>query len=158
MTFDNTIKALIDLEREMITYEGPLSLPQHVVTDKAIRDASVAADKKLSVFGVDLRMKKEVFDNVCTFKERFSLDHLTSEEKRFVEKTIIAGRRNGLHLDEDRREKVKTIKKKISELGTQFGFNLNEDTTHLYLTDAELDGVPTDLIDSFERVTRVLPL
>ena len=60
MTFDNTIKALIDLEREMITDEGPIFFPQHVVTDKAIRDASVAADKKLSAFEVDLGMKKEV--------------------------------------------------------------------------------------------------
>ena len=60
MTFDNTIKALIDLEREMITDEGPIFFPQHVVTDKAIRDASVAADKKLSTFEVDLSMKKEV--------------------------------------------------------------------------------------------------
>ena len=60
VTFDNTIKALIDLEREMITEEGPIFLPQHVVTDKAIRDASVAADKKLSTFEVDLSMKKEV--------------------------------------------------------------------------------------------------
>ena len=34
MTFDNTIKALIDLEREMITDEGPIFFPQHVVTDK----------------------------------------------------------------------------------------------------------------------------
>ena len=34
VTFENTIKALIDLEREMITEEGPICLPQHVVTDK----------------------------------------------------------------------------------------------------------------------------
>ena len=60
VTFDNTIKALIDLEREMITDEGPIFFPQHVVTDKAIRDASVAADKKLSTFEVDLSMRKEV--------------------------------------------------------------------------------------------------
>ena len=78
VTFDNTIKALIDLEREMITEQGPMYFPQHVVTDKAIRDASVAADKKLSVLDVDLSMKKDVFDNVCAFKERFGLDHLTS--------------------------------------------------------------------------------
>merc|ERR1712004_545358 len=62
VTFDNTIKVLIDLEREMGTEEGPLYFPQHVAEDKALRDASVAADKKLSVFEVDLSMKKEVFD------------------------------------------------------------------------------------------------
>ena len=151
VTFDNTIKVLIDLEREMGTEEGPLYFPQHVAEDKALRDASVAADKKLSVFEVDLSMKKEVFDNVCAFKDRIGLDNLSVEEKRFVEKTVITGRRNGLHLDSERREKVKAVKKKISELGTQFGFNLNEDTTFLWFSRAELEGVPQDLIDSFEK-------
>ena len=61
VTFDNTIKVLIDLEREMGTEEGPLYFPQHVATDKALRDASVAADKKLSVFEVDLSMKVKIF-------------------------------------------------------------------------------------------------
>jgi len=92
-----------------------------------------------------------VFDNVCSFKDKFGLDGLTSEEKRFVEKTIIAGRRNGLHLGEEKRDRVKAVKKKISELGTQFGFNLNEDTTHINFSEAELDGVPKDLIDSFDK-------
>jgi len=151
VTFDNTIKALIDLEREMITDEGPIFFPQHVVTDKAIRDASVAADKKLSAFEVDLGMKKEVFDNVCSFKDKFGLDGLTHEEQRFVEKTIIAGRRNGLHLDQEKRDRVKAVKKKISELGTQFGANLNEDTTAIDFAATELDGVPTDLVDSFDK-------
>jgi len=151
VTFDNTIKVLIDLEREMGTEEGPLYFPQHVAEDKALRDASVAADKKLSVFEVDLSMKKEVFDNVCAFKDRIGLDNLSTEEKRFVEKAIITGKRNGLHLDSAKREAVKAVKKKISELGTQFGFNLNEDNTFLYFAKEELEGVPQDLIDSFEK-------
>ena len=120
---------------------------------KAIRDASVEAEKKLSTFEVDLSMKKEIFDNVCTFQEKIGLEGLTVEEKRFVEKTIIAGKRNGLHLDADKRDKVKAVKKKITALGTQFGFNLNEDTTHIYFTVEELEGVPKDLVDSFEKVT-----
>ena len=88
---------------------------------------------------------------MCAFKDRIGLDGLSVEEKRFVEKTVIAGRRNGLHLDSERREKVKAVKKKISELGTQFGFNLNEDNTFLWFSRAQLEGVPQDLIDSFEK-------
>jgi metallopeptidase MepB len=69
-----------------------------------------------------------------------------------VEKTITAGRRNGLHLDQEKRDRVKAVKKKISELGTQFGANLNEDTTAIDFAATELDGVPTDLVDSFDKV------
>ena len=98
VTFENTIQAQMNLDREFTIEESVITFPQHVVTDKALRDASVEADKKLSKFGVDLCMKKELFDNVCAFKERFGTDKLSSEEKRWVEKEIIQGKRNGLDL------------------------------------------------------------
>ena len=37
-----------------------------------------------------------------------------------MEKSVTDGRRNGLHLGEGEREKVKVVKKRISELGTDF--------------------------------------
>ena len=51
----------------------------------------------------------------------------------------------------EKQDEVKKIKKKITELGTQFGSNLNEDTTFMYFDKEELKGVSTDLIDSFEK-------
>ena len=61
------------------------------------------------------------------------------------------GMRNGLHLDEAKREEIKTVKKRISELGVEFNKNLNEDTTFLLLDQTELTGVPEDLVGSFEK-------
>ena len=55
-------------------------------------------------------------------------------------------------MDEKTREEVKSIKKEISDLGTTFGSNLNEDTTYLLFSEEELKGVPEDLIKSFEKV------
>ncbi len=53
---------------------------------------------------------------------------------RYLDKVIIEGKRNGLNLPEEEREKVKIIKKRISELGVNFNKNLNEDTSHAYFT------------------------
>ena len=55
-------------------------------------------------------------------------------------------------MEEETREAVKKIKKEISDLGTNFGSNLNEDTTYVLFTEEELKGVPEDLIKSFEKV------
>ena len=63
---------------------------------------------------------------------------------------------SGLHLDEKTRDEVKSIKKEISDLGTTFGSNLNEDTTYLLFTEEELKGVPEDLIKSFEKVVEII--
>jgi Zn-dependent oligopeptidase len=59
---------------------------------------------------------------------------------------------SGLQLDEETRNEVKRIKMKISELGTKFGSNLNEENTVLEFSVDELAGVPQDLVDSFEKV------
>ncbi len=56
-------------------------------------------------------------------------------------------------MDEETRNEVKRIKMKISELGTKFGSNLNEENTILEFAVDELTGVPQDLVDSFEKVS-----
>jgi Zn-dependent oligopeptidase len=111
VTFENTIQALMNLDREFTMEEAVVTFAQHVVTDKTLRDASVEADKKLSVFAVDLNMKKDLFDNVCAFKDRVGLEKLTAEEKRWVEKEIVKGKRNGLHLSTEKQEAVKSKRK-----------------------------------------------
>lgn len=120
------------------------------MTDKAIRDASVEAAKKLSEFNVEISMRKDLFDLVTAFKSKGRLDGLTDEQKRFVEKEIVYGRRNGLHLEDAKREEITTVKKRISELGTQFSSNLSEDTTSLLFDRDDLAGVPEDLVNSLE--------
>jgi len=55
-------------------------------------------------------------------------------------------------LDETTRDEVKRIKTRISDLGTTFCSNLNEDNTELVFSRQELEGVPQDLVDSFEKV------
>ena len=59
-------------------------------------------------------------------------------------------------MDEETRNKVKRIKMKISELGTKFGSNLNEENTILEFSVDELAGVPQDLVDSFEKVSNII--
>ena len=66
---------------------------------------------------------------------------------------LIVNYSKGLHLEEETREAIKKIKKEISDLGTNFGSNLNEDTTYVLFTEEELKGVPEDLIKSFEKVS-----
>ena len=52
------------------TESQPLEFAQHCATSKELRDASVAAEKKLSEFHVEMSMRKDIFDNVKAFKVR----------------------------------------------------------------------------------------
>lgn len=66
-------------------------------------------------------------------------------QKRFVDRTIVEGRRNGLHLSEAQRDEMKAVMKRMTQLATEFGSNLGEDTTSLEFNKEELKGVPEDL-------------
>lgn len=150
-SFAAVVKPLLDLESEQETRAAALTIPSMVATDQAVRDASTAAEKQLEELHVEMAMRKDVFDNVAAFSKTEEASSLEPELKRYLEKRIVEGRRNGLHLPEETRERLKTIKKRMSELGVSFQKNLNEDTTHLFFQRDELDGVPEDLIKTLER-------
>ena len=115
------------------------------------RDASSDAEKMLEEFEVEMSMRKDVFDNIMMVSQSDEVKTLSPELQRYVEKLVRDGMRNGLHLDEAKREEIKTVKKRISELGVEFNKNLNEDTAFLLFDQNELKGVPDDLVGSFEK-------
>ena len=50
-------QGLLNVECTLLNEEGPLDFPQHAVTSKELRDASVAAAKKLNAFNVRMTLK-----------------------------------------------------------------------------------------------------
>ena len=62
-----------------------------------------------------------------------------------------AGKRDGLGLAGADLEEFKLVKKKISELEISFQSCLNEDTSHIWVKEEELAGVPQDIVSTLER-------
>ena len=86
---------------------------QHSSPVKELREASVASSKKLNAFYVEMAMRKDNFDRICAFRELQAFNDLTQEQKRMVEKIIVEGKRNGLHLDEEARNQVTSLYLKV---------------------------------------------
>ena len=98
-------------------------------------------------------MRKDIYDKLVAYKENGSAqDNLIPEYQRCLDRLIHNGRRNGLHLSEDTREKVKAIKKQVSELTLQFSKNLGEENTVLLFTAEELDGMVPSFLEGLEKV------
>lgn len=151
ISYTSVFKPLLDLEREGYAASMPLTFPSHVATDKELRDACSVADKVLEDFSVEISMRKDIFDNLVAFSKKQDLNSLTPEEKRVLEHMIKNGKRNGLHLPMETQDKIKSTKKRISELCINFTKNLNEDVTALSFTEEELTGVPPDLISTLDK-------
>jgi len=152
VNFDNVIKALADIECDYSTLQSPLTFPQHASADKILREASTEASRHLEEFDVEMSMRKDVFDKILAFKKKENLEKLEPEAKRYVERMIKLGMRNGLHLSEDIREEIKSIKKRQSELSITFQRNLNEENTVMEFTEEELAGLQSDFLESLEKL------
>ncbi|XP_064624958.1 thimet oligopeptidase-like [Lineus longissimus] len=149
INYDSVIQALTDDNAEYTVRRNMLDFCQHVSPDKVTREASVEVDKKLSEFDVEMSMRKDVFDALLSFEK--TKPELKPEAKRFLEKLIKLGKRNGLHLSKETQDQIKDIKKCMSDLGIDFSKNLNEENTILEFDSDELAGVPEEFVKALDK-------
>ncbi|CAG7724695.1 unnamed protein product [Allacma fusca] len=152
LDFNSVLKPLLEAHRYSFTHGAVVTFPRHVADSPTIRDAASQATKLLDESSVEMSMRKDVFDKLVEYRDNYShSDNLSPEYQRCLDRLIHTGRRNGLHLSEDVREKVKAIKKQVSELTLQFSRNLGEENTVLLFSAEELEGMPATFLEGLEK-------
>ncbi|THD24645.1 Thimet oligopeptidase [Fasciola hepatica] len=113
------------------------TVAKHVSPDKEVRHASCDAARKFSDVEVELEMRKDVFDQFVSVQSKLS-EEVPAIYKRYIDRKVRNGRRNGLHLDEGERKKMEALSKEENQLAINFEHALNEECTLLEFSDEEL--------------------
>lgn len=123
-----------------------------VSTDKALRDASATAETMIDEANIEMSMREDMFALVEAVYQR--KEKLDPESQRLLEKDRRSYTMMGLGIPVGpKRDRFKEIKKRLSNIATEFQRNLNEENGGIWFTTEELTGVPHDVVDGLEKGT-----
>ncbi|KAG9391852.1 Peptidase M3A/M3B [Carpediemonas membranifera] len=151
-TFANTFEPLIeDVTDEAVG--SSIYQPSYISPVASVRDASFAAKKAMSEYGVTSFMRQDVYDALVALKNNTrEYDAMHPEARRMLDKAIEKRERSGLGLPEAQREKVKSIRSEIVKLCTEFQEVVQNDDTRVPFTKEELAGMSDDFLESLTHL------
>ena len=122
-----------------------LTLMGYVYPDPAIAAEGSACEEKAGMFVVSVFTRRDLYDAIKDAVTR------TPEESRLQKETLREFKKNGLALPDDRLAVVRAKKEQLTKLEVEFTANLNNDTSSIGFSAAELDGVPKEALATFAR-------
>lgn len=152
-TVENVLDPSTKYENENIFEANLLTFYKHVSPDKALREASNEVEKLLDEHEIEQGSRVDVFKVYNALWEKIKDDKNATdpESLKFLEKVVKSYKRNGLDLPEEKREQIKKLKIELSDLGTSFSTNCNEENGYVAFTREELEGVPELVLEQFEE-------
>lgn len=154
-TVENVILPIANLENIHAGILNQLSFYQHVSPSKELRDSSNESDSKIRKFSIESGLRQDVFkviEHVYAKYYNSKTAGIDSETNKFILKIYNQYKRNGLSLPLEKRNEIKSIKEQLSQLAIKYSSNLSEDESFIPFKLEELDGVPQDVIDSFQTI------
>jgi metallopeptidase MepB len=108
--FKSVFEALAHGDNRYGERTSPLDFYSHVTTDDDVRAAAIAAEETKDKYDVETEMRVDVYEAVTNAEKNTDKSQLTPEQKRLLEKRVLTGKRAGLALPEEKREKLKKVR------------------------------------------------
>ena len=151
-TFANTMLKLDDLTAVISRVWNPAYLMGAVHVNENIRSEADSSHVRFSKFVNEMSANEDLYNAVLTYSETEEAENLEGEKRKYLEETLLGFRRSGFDLGQKKREEVKRINNKLSEIGLKFNRNIAQYQDTLFATTAEVAGLPQSYVES-----RMLP-
>jgi len=144
-SFENTIEALEFSGEQLDRISSIFFNLNSAETNETIQKIAQEVSPLLSEFSNDITLNQELFKRIKTiYNSKDELD-LNTEQQTLLDKKYKSFSRNGANLSADKKEKLRDIDKKLSQLKLKFGENVLAETNkfEMLITDENhLSGLP----------------
>lgn len=144
-TFKNTIEALEFSGEQLDRISSIFFNLNSAETNETIQKIAQEVSPLLSEFSNDVTLNTDLFKRIkIIYDSKDKLD-LTTEQQTLLDKKYKSFSRNGANLTEDKKEQLRDIDKKLSQLKLKFGENVLAETNkfEMLITDeGDLSGLP----------------
>jgi len=143
-TFDNTMLELDNIYNKAGNVYGCVNLMGDVHPDDATRNQAQESNAEFAKFFNEVQLDENLYRAVKDYSETAEAKSLTGYKARFVEKTVEDFERNGFALPKEKRDELKIINDKLSDLSILFQKNIAEVDDYLIVDESEIDGLQED--------------
>ncbi|MGF1558634.1 MAG: M3 family metallopeptidase [Flavobacteriaceae bacterium] len=144
-TFENTIEALEFAGQHLDRISSVFFNLNSAETNEEIQKIAQEISPLLSEFSNDITLNEALFKRINSVHEKKDTLHLSVEQQTLLDKKYKSFSRNGAHLSEDKKKRLREIDAELAKLKLTFGENVLAETNKYqkYLTDeADLEGLP----------------
>ena len=142
--FSNTMIALDDVYNEVNSEFGVIYLMGNVLVDDDVRNQANESRSTFDKFLTDVSLDENLYHAVKDYSLTNEAKNLTGYKKKFVDETVRDFERNGFALSKEKREELKVLQNKISDLSLTFQKNIAEYKDSLMIDEDEIVGLPDD--------------
>ena len=143
-TFDNTMLELDNIYNEAGNIYGSVYLMGSTHPDDAVRNQADESKAEFAKFFNEISLDENLYRAVKDYSETAEAKSLTGYKARFTQKTVEDFERNGFALPKEKRDELKAINDKLSDLSILFQKNIAEVSDFLIVDESEIDGLQED--------------
>lgn len=147
----NLVQPFIDLDNSSI--ESALLEMKDFYVDEKIRDRATDISNEFSKWSIEQSMRKDIFAkyNYYYLNQFISeSESLRPEQIVYLDDLMVSYKMKGMELSEDKFNRLKEIKKTISDLCSQFSQNLGNENYSENIPKEHLEGLPETFFE--ERI------
>lgn len=149
--FVNVVRRMNMIDAESNSIMNILCFLQHASPDKDVRNASRECQELWQKFQIESAQREDIyrlFKEVEKWTENpETLDFMTVSDRRVLEKMLQGYRRMGMELPSEKRNRLKKLLDRQTELNSQFDRINGEDDSYVILNTYELPNMEPDYLE-----------